>query len=190
MRYRKTLIAVLMTTLCLLCACAGKADDPLQAPMDFRTTLLAEGGCSFELDALAESGELLWQLSLRCELDAGGVGTVTVLAPESIAGISARSEGGSGSLVFDGVCLGLGTLPGTELSPAAAPGRLVRAWSRGWIASAGAEDGKLLVCYEDDGLTVRTWFDAENLPIRAELSIDGRTRFTAEIRSFTWKETP
>ena len=86
---RRWRIAVPMLTLCLLCACGGKANDPLQAPMDYRTDLLAHGGCAFELDARAEAGEQLWELSLDCELDANGDGTVTVLAPESIAGMMA-----------------------------------------------------------------------------------------------------
>lgn len=176
-----------MMLLCLLCACAGKAQNPVQAPMDFRGRLLAEGGCAFELEARAEAGDRLWQLTLSCELDAAGDGTVTVLAPESIAGITARSQGGSGSLVYDGVCLGLGTLPGTELAPAAAPGRLVRAWAQDWISSAGPDAGCLLAAYEDGSFLSYTWFDERNLPVRAELAVDGETRFSAEIRNFKWK---
>ena len=190
MRYRKTLIAVPMLILCLLCACAGKANDPLQAPMDHRAALLAKGGCAFELEALAETDGQTWALTLACELDAAGNGTVTVLAPESIAGIAAVTDGETGRLVYKDLALGLGTLPGTELAPAAAPGRLVRAWARDWIASAGPEDGALLACYEDGSLTARTWFDAAGVPIRAELAVDGQSRFQAEIRNFTWNTTP
>jgi hypothetical protein len=180
----------MMILLCLLCACAGKANDPLQAPMDFRADLLARGGCAFELEALADTDGQTWALTLACELDAEGGGTVRVLAPESIAGITAVTDGGTGSLVYEDLALGLGTLPDTELAPAAAPGRLVRAWARDWIASAGTGDGTLLACYEDGSLTVRTWFDAEGVPVRAELSIDGYTRFQTEIRNFTWKPSP
>ena len=189
MRHRKILIAVpMMLILCLLCACGGKANDPLQAAMDYRTELLSRGGCGFELEARAETGEgRLWELTLACDLDADGNGTVTVLAPESIAGISAVTDGETGSLRFADLCLGLGTLPGTELAPAAAPGRLIRAWARDWIASAGAEGESLLACYEDGRFAVNTWFDAAGIPVRAELAVDGQTHFTAEIRNFEWK---
>ena len=187
MRRRMIVAVQMMILLCLLCACGGKAKDPLQAPMDFRAALLAKGGCAFELEALAETDGQCWALTLACELDADGNGTVTVLAPESIAGISAVTDGETGSLVYEDLALGLGTLPGTELAPAAAPGRLVRAWARDWIASAGPEGEALLACYEDGSLTARTWFDAEGVPLRAELSIDGRACFTAAIRNFTWK---
>jgi hypothetical protein len=177
-----------MLLLCLLCACVGKAEnDPLQAPMDFRTELLAKGGCRFELEALAESGGRLWPLTLACELDAAGNGSVTVLAPESIAGITAVTEGEDKGLRYEDLALGLGTLPGTELAPAAAPGRLVQAWTQDWILSAGPDAGALLVCYGTDELRVQTWFDAENVPLRAELAIDGTVRFTADIRNFEWK---
>lgn len=184
---RRRRLAVLMMLLCLLCACAGKAEDPLQTPMDHRAALLARGGCAFELEARAEAGGQLWTLCLACELDAEGGGTVTVLAPESIAGLRARTEAGSDSLNYDGMTLALGTLPGTELAPAAAPGRLVRAWARAWIASAGQEEAGLLTCYEDGPIAVRTWFDEGGVPIRAELAADGQVRFTAEIRNFEWK---
>ena len=180
----------MMILLCLLCACGGKANDPLQAPMDFRTELLAHGGCAFELEALAETDGQAWALTLACELDASGSGTVRVLAPESIVGIAAVTDGETGSLVYEDLCLGLGTFPGTELAPAAAPGQLVRAWTRAWIASAGTGDGALLACYEDGSLTARTWFDAEGVPLRAELAIDGRSRFQAEIRNFQWNPSP
>ena len=187
MRRRWMMIAVLMMNLCLLCACGGKAKDPLQAPMDFRAELLARGGCVFELAARSEAGDRLWELELACELDAEGNGSVTVLAPESIAGVSAVLEGGKGSLRYGELSLGLGTLPGTELSPAAAPGALVRAWARDWIASAGPDEDGLLVCYGDGPVTVRTRFDAGGVPLRAELLVDGRARFSAEIRKFEWK---
>jgi len=116
------IFAVPMMTLCLLCACGGKEQNPLQAPMDFRAGLLARGGCAFELAARCEAGDRLWELELACELDAEGNGSVTVLAPESIAGIRAVLEGGKGSLRYGELSLGLGKLPGTELAPAAAPG--------------------------------------------------------------------
>ncbi|MBR6120056.1 MAG: hypothetical protein IKQ04_07045 [Oscillospiraceae bacterium] len=187
MRRRWMIFAVPMMTLCLLCACGGKEQNPLRAPMDFRAELLARGGCAFELAARSEAGDRLWELELACELDAEGNGSVTVLAPESIAGIRAVLEGGKGSLRYGELSLGLGKLPGTELAPAAAPGALVRAWARDWIASAGPEEEGLLVCYGDGPLTVRTCFDAGGVPLRAELLVEGRTRFSAEIRKFEWK---
>ena len=186
---RRLLLAVpMMLLLCLLCACAGGGnDEPLQTPMDYRTALLGHGGCAFELEARVDAGDLLWELSLACDLDAAGNGTVTVLAPESIAGISAVCEDGGASLRYEDLALGLGTLPGTELAPAQAPSRLVLAWAQAWIASAGPENEGILASYEDGNLTVRTCFDAAGLPTWAELDINGQARFTAAIRNFTWK---
>ena len=185
---RRILLAVLMTTLCLLCACGGKGNDPLQVPMDFRTALLGRGGCAFELEARADTGELLWELTLACELDPAGKGSVTVLAPESIAGISAVTRDGGEDLCCEDLALGLGTLPGTELSPAQAPGRLARAWAKAWIASAGAEGKGVLACYEDGALGVRTWFDADGIPTPAERAVDGQVYYTVDINNFKWKD--
>ena len=185
---RRILTAVLMTTLCLLCACAGGGNEPLQTPLDFRAEFLSHGGCAFELEAVAETGELCWSLTLACALDEAGSGSVTVLAPESIAGIRAVTDGETGSLTYDGLALGLGTLPDTELAPAAAPGVLARAWAQTWIASAGLEGEETRAVYEDGGLRVDTWFDVGGVPVRVALALDGQTRFTAEIRNFTWKD--
>ena len=185
---RRRLLAVpMMLILCLLCACAGGGNDPLQTPMDYRAALLTHGGCAFTLEARVDAGDLLWELTLACELDAEGNGTVTVLAPESIAGISAVCEDGGESLRYEDLALGLGTLPGTELAPVQAPSRLVQAWAEAWIASAGPEEDGTLACYEDGSLSVRSCFDAAGLPVRAELAVDGQVTFTAEIRNFTWK---
>lgn len=184
---RRMLFAVPMMLLCLLCACAGGESEILQTPMDHRSALLARGGCAFDLDARAEAGDRSWNLSLSCALDAEGSGSVRVLAPESIAGISAVLDGPSGELRYEDLALGLGTLPGTELAPAAAPGQLVRAWSHAWIASAGDDGGSLLAEYEDGALTVRTWFTPEGLPCRAELVREGKVCFAAEIRNYQWK---
>lgn len=180
-------LAVPMMLLFLLCACGRKETDPLQAPMDFRGTLLAQGGCHFVAEACAETGDRAWELTLDCVLDAEGSGTVTVLAPETIAGVTARIEGTDGSLSYDTLVLGLGTLSDSELAPAAAPGRLVRAWARDWISSAGAEDGSLLVCYGGQAMEVRTRFGADGTPVQAELLQNGKTCFTAELQNFEWK---
>ncbi|MBQ1411457.1 MAG: hypothetical protein IIY94_09295 [Oscillospiraceae bacterium] len=185
---RRRLLAVpMMLCLCLLCACADGGNEPLQAALDYRTELLGQGGCAFELEAQADTGEMVWALTLSCALDAAGNGTVTVLAPESIAGISAVCEDGGASLRYEDLALGLGTLPDTELSPAQAPGRLVRAWAEAWINSAGAEQDGTLACYEDGDLTVLTWFNGEGIPTRAELAVNGQLRFSAQIRNFSWK---
>ena len=140
MRRCANLLAVPMMLLFLLCACGRNETNPVQAPMDFRGTLLSQGGCHFVAEACAETGDRVWALTLNCTLDAEDSGTVTVLAPETIAGITAQIDGADGSLCYDTLVLGLGTLPDSTLAPAAAPGRLVLAWARDWIASAGTED--------------------------------------------------
>ncbi len=187
MRQRKLSLAVLMTTLCLLCACASGGSEPLQTPMDHRTALLAGGGCVFELEARVDAGDLLWELTLSCVLNPSGDGTVTVLAPESIAGICAVCEDGAASLRYEDLALGLGTLDGAELAPALIPGRLARAWAQAWIASAGEEEDAVLACYEDGSLSLRTWFDGEHTPTRVEVAVDGQVRLTGEIKSFSYR---
>ncbi|MBR6413508.1 MAG: hypothetical protein IKS21_02715 [Oscillospiraceae bacterium] len=187
MRQIAMILAVLMMLLFLLCACGRSESNPLQAPMDFRGTLLAQGGCHFVAEACAETGDRVWALTLDCTLNAEGSGTVTVLAPETIAGITARIDGEDGSLCYETLVLGLGTLPDSTLAPVAAPGKLVLAWARDWIASAGAEDETLLVCYSAEALEVRTRFGADGTPVQAELLQNGKACFSAELHNFEWK---
>lgn len=187
MRRCANLLAVPMMLLFLLCACGRSETNPVQAPMDFRGTLLSQGGCRFVAEACAETGDRVWELTLDCTLDAEGSGTVTVLAPETIAGITAQIDGADGSLCYDTLVLGLGTLPDSTLAPAAAPGRLVLAWARDWIASAGTEDESLLVCYSAEALEIRTRFGADGTPVQAELLQNGKTCFSAELHNFEWK---
>ncbi|MBQ1371385.1 MAG: hypothetical protein IIY70_00510 [Oscillospiraceae bacterium] len=184
---RQKWLAVPMLMLCLLCACGSKETNPVQAAVEFRSALLTHGGCGFTLEAQADSGEGVWALTLECNLDQRGGGTVTVLAPESIAGISAALDAETGQLRYQDLALGLDLLPGTELAPAAVPGRIVRAWAEDWIASVGPEGEAQLVCYEEPGLEVRTWFDAAGTPLRAELLRNGQRCFAGEIQNFEWK---
>ena len=184
----RSALSALMTALLLLTGCAGGpgVEGKLERQRD---ALRSCPEIRFQAEVTGAAGDRVFTCTLDC-VSTPEETVLTVASPESIAGIAAVTDGETGSLVCDGLCLGLGTLPGTELAPAAAPGRLVRAWARDWIASAGTEDGALLACYEDGSLTARTWFDAEGVPLRAELSIDGRTRFTAEIRNFQWNPSP
>ena len=119
------------------------------------------------------------------EDDSGGA--VTVLAPELIAGVTARVEPGSTVLQYDGVVLDTGSLDSLGLSPMSSLPVLVQAMKSGHLDSYGEEDG-LYVCRlePNDEYRVAVWFEPDGMvPQRAELESGGRVTVIAEISGWT-----
>lgn len=184
---RRGLIAVLMMLLCLLCACASKEDSPMQTPIDLRSELLNSGGCQFIAEITAEVEERIYELTLDCSCQADGTARVTVCAPETIAGITAETDGKTGKLLYDGLSLAFGLPSDDRLAPVAMPAVVCRAWAEGLITSAGQEEDGLLAVYSfgmEDPVTVRTWFNAETIPVRAELSWMGKVCGRVNIKDY------
>lgn len=185
---RRIVFAVPMLLLCLLCACAGKRTESVQAPVDFRAALLQAGGCSLRLTGTADVGERVYAFSLACVCGADGSVELQILEPESLAGITARTDGKTGRLQFDDVGVTFGLSADSRLSPMEAPGSLIRAWIEGYIASAGTEGAERCVVYEvgydADAYRVETRFNTDGVPIRAELALDGNVLCRLEISEF------
>ena len=184
---RRRTLAVLTMLLCLLCACGGKENSPLQTPIDFRADLLNSGGCSFQAQISAEVEERMYDLTLDCSCLSGGTARVTVLAPETIAGVCAETDGKTGKLLYDGLSLAFGLPCDQRLAPVAMPAAVCRAWAEGMITSTGQEEEGLLAVYSmgsDDPVTVRTWFGPEGTPIRAELVWMGRVCGRMQIADY------
>ncbi len=106
-------------------------------------------------------------------------GKVTVIAPESIAGICAQVGGDGTTLSFDGTVLETGVTNEDGVTPMNALPKLCAVWSGGNAAQLGAEkhegtDAWLLV-YRDAMMEYRTWFSRADLsPLAAEVLHDDR----------------
>ena len=158
----------------------------MQTALDFRGSLLSAGGCRFSADVAADFGDRVYDFTLACAYD-GTVGTLTVTAPRSIAGISATVRDGSSRLEFDGAGLDFGPLANGVASPLCLPWLLGSAWSGDYIAWAG-KDGEYdyitwLKGYNEQELTINTWFQ-KNIPVRAEVLSGGQRVLTATIEDF------
>ena len=184
---RRTMLAVPMMLLCLLCACRGKENTPMQAPLGLRAALNSGSGCRFTAEGTAEVEQRLYELSLSCRVRSDGTAEVRVNLPESIAGIEAETDGKTGRLRFDGLNLTFGLPDDERLSPLAMPAVLFRAWQEGYVVSAGPDGADVLAVYDfgaGDPVGVRTWFDTECTPLRAELLWMGRVCGRLEIKDF------
>ena len=115
---------------------------------------------------------------------------MTLTAPETLSGMTARVDSSGAKLVFDGAEIGFSTLAGGRLAPMAAPWVLADCWANGYIAWSGMEGGLLRVTYRTgygtDELQADVWFDG-GVPARAELSYEGALLLSAELTNFTFE---
>ena len=182
---RRRVVVLMMLLSLLLCGCREKKDD-FQRALDFRNGI-GSGGCSFVAEVQADYGDKVYQFTLECAYD-GQDGFLKVLSPEAIAGISARVDGGSATMEFDGLSLEYGELANGYVAPLTIPWLLGSTWADDYISSAGEDNDRYLVTYlkgyHDEELTIKTWFE-KNTPVFAEVSYNGQRVLSAAIREFT-----
>ena len=176
-----TLISIFLT------GCAAKS--PAQQPLTFRTALLEAGGCSFTAAVTADYGETTTDFTLDASFAPETGASLTVTAPETIAGITAHVKDSTADVSFDNTQLGLGSLANGRFAPLAAPYVLGQSWAGAYIDSTGTEDGLLRATYrlgyDKQELVVDTWFTEEPFtPQYAEISADGRMVLSIRISNF------
>ena len=182
---RKFCLSLTLCLCLLMSGCGGRefarARDDLAQRLDGAACL------SFTANIRAEYEHKTARFTLSYYEDAEG-GKVTVLAPQLIAGVSARIEPGSTSLEYDGVCLGTGELDDFGLSPMSALPMLVQALREGGMNTGWSEGGfTVLELQSCDELVCTVWFDGEAMtPQQAELASDGRVKVFVEISD--WQE--
>lgn len=196
---RKRLCALMMI-LPLLAGCgrgeqsgAGSAEE---AALSIRTEYLAMTACTATVDLTADYGQRVYEYTLSLSWKKGGETVLIVLAPENIAGVTARFDGVTGYLEFDGVRLETGTLPGNGLSPMETVPELLDCICSGYIAECDFEqiDGgqqlwilcRAPECSPGTGVETALWFDMESHAlVRAEVYSDGYTVLQCAVTEFT-----
>ena len=178
-------IAVLLL-LFTLSGCGGENPE-LKRAMDLRAKLLVSS-VSFDTEITADYGDEVHNFSVYCEGDSQGNLGFRVTAPETIAGITGRIDGGEGKLTFRDTALAFPLLAEDQLSPVSAPWIFYRTLRSGYLTSAGMEEELLRLTiddsYEEDALTLDIWLDEANTPIRAEILYDGRRILSLTIENF------
>ena len=175
-------------TLCLCLFMSGCGARDFARARDTVAERLAGAEClSFTANLRAEYEHKTARFTLSYYEDSDG-GKVTVLAPQLIAGVTARIEPGSTSLEYDGVCLGTGELDDFGLSPMSSLPMLVQALKDGDVNAGWSEGGcTVLELQSTDELVCTVWFAPEDMtPRQAELRSDGRVKVIAEISD--WQE--
>ena len=114
---------------------------------------------------------------------------VTVVAPESISGITFRTARSGRSVSYEGVTLSLSPAREGELPPGEAPSLLLRALTEGHVLETGrAGDTRTARLDGPEGLTVRLWRTQEGVPIYAEIGRGESAELILRISDWEIKE--
>ena len=193
-------VCALMMTLLLLAGCSGGGNNggnsAEELALSIRTEYLAMTACAATVDIIADYGQRVFEYTLSVSWQKDGETMLTVVAPEEIAGITARIENGSSYLEYDGASLETGLLSSEGLSPMEAVPAIVNYILSGYIAECDfetvGESEQLWFCCRDPecspgvGTEAAFWFDAESHDlIRAEVLSDGYTVIQCVFTDFT-----
>lgn len=162
---------ILLLPLLLLAGCANGAEtgfERFRALLPDAVHVTAELRCEYDERSLA--------FTLRCDETEEGC-TVSVLAPQEIAGVSVKLGEGLSQLNFDGVTLDCGDLNDYGLSPVTALPTLLQALREGHAESYWTEGGSTLgELTLDDHVSAQVTLSETLSPTAAELRSDGRVR--------------
>lgn len=180
----KRILSVCLSIL-LLFGC-GKQDASLQQALRLRENLLQAGGCAFGVEIAADYSNEVHRFSVACTADRDGSIGFSVIAPESISGISGRVSSSGGQLTFDDTVLGFPLLADGTLSPVSAPWIFLNSLRSGYITSCTPEsDGYRLTVndsYAEDALQLDIW--VHDTPYYAEILWRGRRILTLQVEDF------
>ena len=181
---RKMICSALMI-LCLgLTACGGTQ----QQVRSFADAFGTASQLHLTAQVQSISGDTVEEYTLEYGYD--GIGwTAAVLAPQVLAGISARMEDDGSKLEYDGMILAAGNLLTMGLSPIAAVPLVHEAVERGCVDCVWKEGDLLAGTFlYDDAVSATVWFDATGNPVAAELTENGIVQLQCRFTKVTIKD--
>ena len=183
----RRILAVALLLALMLGGCA-KGPDAMQQALDFRASVLQSGGCRFKARITADYEEQVFQFTLDCAYSPETGAEMTIIEPQTLAGLRAVCTERGAQIEYAGASFGLGALGGGRLAPMELPLLLGQSWCGEYIAAAGsAENGWRMTCtvgYDEDELRVDTWLSDDGLPEYCELSAGGKLLLSAELYEF------
>lgn len=181
-------MALVLAICLLLCGCTA-TDLAMNEAIEFRSALVQSGQCSYTAKICADFGETVEEFTLSCSSLADGTTELTILEPQTLAGLTATVTNAGGTVTYDGMAVAFGLLADGALAPAAAPALTVACWSSEYIAYAETLDSGIRVTYEKGydaaAIQVDTWFE-NSLPIYAEVCYNGERVVQMTFSDFQW----
>ena len=197
---RKRMCALMIILPLLLAGCGGGEQEggtsADELALQIRTEYLAMTACAATVDITADYGQRVYEYTLTVSWQKEGETVLTVVAPENIAGITARIQEGSAILEYDGASLETGLLSAEGLSPMEAVPAIIDYILAGFIAECDfetvGESEQLWFCCRDPesspgtGTQADFWFDVDSHAlVRAEVLSDGYTVIQCVFTDFT-----
>ena len=193
---RKLLFCVLMMSL-LLTACGGEEENRAEElALTVRGEYLAAQSCAGTAALTADYGQRICRYEVEFASDEEET-VLTLTAPETVAGITARLLAKEGSLLeYDGAILETGELDGEGLTPVSAIPAILERVREGFLDSCVLEEeegqpARLRLCIRDPeqelghGVETTLWFDPDSRKLlRGEISRDGFCVIQCEFTSF------
>ena len=179
----------------LLLAGCGRLEvsEAEQLALEIRGEYLELERCSASLEITADYGQRVYQFGMEAQVR-GEDAALTLTAPETVAGLTARWAGEAGTLEYDGVAVETGSLDPEGLDPVSAFPVLLEAARSGYLtACALEEDGAVLrVDFGDpagtpgQGTETTLWVDGETgALLRGEIRVDGFRVIGCTCTAFT-----
>lgn len=190
---RKVLLCVPMMTL-LLSACAvgpAKVSPAEELALAIRGEYLESTAWTAQVEITADYGQRVYQYSLTASSD-GEETVLTLTAPETVEGITARLTKQDGVLEYDGLSVETGPLDENGLTPVSALPVLMETARSGYMTACSLEDRVLRIDCGDpegtlgEGREVSLWFDADTHALtQSEIRVDGFRVVACDYLSFT-----
>ena len=179
----------------LLLAGCGRLEvsEAEQLALEIRGEYLELERCSASLEITADYGQRVYQFEMDAQVQ-GEDAVLTLTAPETVAGLTARWVGEAGTLEYDGVAVETGSLDPEGLDPVSAFPVLLEAARSGYMAACALEeDGAVLRVDCGDpagtpgqGTETTLWFDGETgALLRGEIRVDGFRVIGCTCTAFT-----
>ncbi|MBR7082154.1 MAG: hypothetical protein IKI49_05590 [Oscillospiraceae bacterium] len=182
-------IAIITLFCAALCACSSKAALSKDAIAREYAEL---SSLTLRADVTADCGDRVFEYGMKYEGSPEG-GTITVVSPDSIAGLRVNTDFSSGeaALLYDGAELMAGELDSDGLTAVSAIPAMLDRWKNGYVTEASGEllggSKYTALTYPISGeTTLKTWFDPDTLlPYRAEIAVSGKTVIFCEFQDVT-----
>ena len=179
----------------LLLAGCGRLEvsEAEQLALAVRGEYLELESCSAALEITADYGQRVYQFEMDAQVQ-GEDAVLTLTAPETVAGLTARWAGEAGTLEYDGVAVETGALDPAGLDPVSAFPVLLEAARSGYLTACSLEeDGAVLRMDCGDpagtpgqGTETTLWVDGETgALLRGEIRVDGFRVIGCTCTAFT-----
>ena len=181
---------ILILPLCLLLLCGG-CGKKSGAAADIQAQYGRIGTAQMEAEVTFHTPQENRSFTLQCAFTPES-STVTVTAPETVAGVSATVSGDELTIAYDGAVLSAGSVG--RFGPVNALPLLLRSIGSGYLLEESRETLENTACYRltldttagDTPLTCTAWLDAETLlPRYAEFAADGTVVVSAKLLAFS-----